>query len=204
MIINNILSTTIWTVLCVLVLSLIIWFLVYHKSGKEAKPLGCLFGMLMLGAFLFPIIQGITTKNTVRVLIVDEDKTHREVMIKGVFHPRNGEDIYPNSEIVKSRTVLYNQSEKDMILYSVRYTEKTSQESNDGFLRTGHIIKAGEYIIIYPIEEPDYWFEVPSSIWVRTNNRQSSSATRSVLDFVSSLESQGFIVENNGIIRIAH
>ena len=173
------------------------------QSRKGTDFLGCLFIVGLFGAVLLGAILGISHRNTIRVICVDGNKNHREIRVKGVFHPRNGEDIYPNDEAIKSRTILYNESDKDMILYSVRYNNENSSEKDYNNIRTGTIIKAGSYITIANIQEPDYWFTAPpSSIRIQTRNGQLSGAYRDVLDYVSSVEAQGFIVDKNGIIHM--
>ena len=173
------------------------------SKSSGTNIFGSLFIVGLLGAVIIGAVLGVSHRNTIRVLCVDGNKNHHEVRIKGVFHPRNGEDIYPNDEGIKSRIVLYNESDKDMILYSVRYKNENSSEEDNISIRVGSIIKAGSYITIATIQEPDYWFTVPpASIRIQTRNGGLSGASMNVLDFVSSIEAQGYIVDKNGVIHM--
>lgn len=67
---------------------------------------------------------------------------------------------------------------------------------------SGQIIKSGEYVFIYEFEKTDYWFEsAPYSVTVRSRHGSSSGTSKRIIDYVYSLEKQGFAVEQSGLIR---
>ena len=189
------------TIICTIIVSIIIWRLGY-KHNKNSNPLGCLFGMVMLGAFFFPIIKGCSEKNTVKILMVEGNGLHHTVIVKDVFHPKNGNDIYAHDQEANGKTILYNNSEYDMILYSVSYYSHPQQERENDYYSFGKIVKSGEYILIHEFDKPDYWFEsAPYSVTIRSRHGSSSGTLKNIIDFVHSLENQGFIVEQGGVIR---
>lgn len=189
------------TVICTIVVSIIIWRFGYKKS-KDSNPLGCLFGMTMLGAFFFPIIKGCSEKDTVKVLMVEGNGIHHTVIVKDVFHPKHGDVINAQDKKANGRTIIYNNSESDMILYSVSYFSHPQQGHQSDYYSSGKIIKSGEYVFIYEFEKPDYWFEsAPYSVTVRSRHGSSSGTSKRIIDYVYSLENQGFAVEQSGLIR---
>ena len=188
------------TIICIIVVSIIIWRLGY-KNSKDSNPFGCLFGMVMLGACFFPIIKGYSEKDTVKVLVMEGNGMHHTIIVKEVFHPKHGDDIYAHDNKANGKSILYNNSEYDMILYTVLYYKHPQQVRRSDYFGSGKIIKSGEYIFIFEFEKPDYWFEsAPYSVSVRSRHGSSSGTSKQIIDFVYSLENQGLSVEQSGLI----
>lgn len=111
--------------------------------------------------------------------MVEENGMHHTIIVKDVFHPKNGNDIYANDKEANGKTILYNNSEYDMILYSVSYYSHPQQERKSDYYSFGKIVKSGEYILIHEFDKPDYWFEsAPYSVTVRSRHGSSSGTSK--------------------------